>query len=256
MTTQLSKNRPEKRLRKRIQKRSGRAKSGRITVRHRGGGARRLYRLVDFKQGKIDVPAKVIAFEYDPYRTANIALLEYKDGEKRYTLAPHELKIGDEVMISEKAKIQVGNRMRLENIPIGTEIFNIELIPNQGGKIVRSAGTSALILAHEGKYTHLKMPSKELRKVNKKGFASIGRVSKPEHRFKKWKKAGDTRHRGRRPQVRGTVMSPRAHPHGGGEGKAPVGMPHPKTPWGKIARGGKTRRRKSTAKYIIKRREK
>ena len=166
MTTILTKKRPEKKLTKRIQKRAGRARSGTITIRHRGGGAKRLYRLVDFKQGKLDIPAKVIALEYDPYRTANIILVEHEDGEKRYRLAPHNIKIGDRIVVSEKAKPDTGNRMRLENIPIGTEIFNIELVPNEGGKIVRSAGTSALIMAHEGKYTHLKMPSKELRKVN------------------------------------------------------------------------------------------
>jgi len=253
--TPLTKKKPEKRLLIRIKRRAGRSKSGRITVRHRGGGAKRLYRIVDFKQRRIDLPAKVLALEYDPYRTAYIALLEYENKEKRYRLAPYNLKVGDEIIISEKAKPELGNRMRLENIPIGTDVYNVELVPNEGGKIVRSAGTSAQVLAHEGKHTHLKMPSKEIRKVSRKCFASIGRVSKPEHRFERLRKAGQIRLKGRRPQVRGTVMSPRAHPHGGGEGKTSIGMPAPKTPWGKPARGVKTRRRKSTKKYIIKRRE-
>ncbi len=251
----ITKKKPEKKLLKRIKKRAGRAKSGTITVRHRGGGVKRLYRIIDFGQKKIDMPATVIAIEYDPYRTAYIILLEYEDKEKRYRLAPDKINVGDKVIISETAKITNGNRMRLENIPIGTMVYNVELRPGQGGKIVRSAGASAQILTHEGKYTHLKMPSKEIRKVFQKCFASIGRISYPEHRFKKMRKAGQIRLRGRRPQVRGTVMSPRAHPHGGGEGKTPIGMPGPKTPWGKPARGVKTRRRKATEKYIIKRRE-
>lgn len=252
----LSKKKPEKKLLKRLKKRAGRARSGRITVRHRGGGVKKLYRLVDFDQKKMDIPAKVVSLEYDPYRTAYLVLLQYEDGTKRYRLAPHDLNVNDAVIVSEKAPTKTGNRMRLENIPIGTMVYNIELVPDQGGKIVRSAGTCAQILSHEGKYTHLKMPSKEIRKVNKRCFATVGRVSYPEHRFKKLRKAGQIRLKGRRPQVRGTVMSPRAHPHGGGEAKTSVGMPAPKTPWGKLARGGKTRRRKSTNKYIIKRRQK
>ncbi len=255
MKSILSKKKPEKRLLKRLQKRAGRAKSGQITVRRRGGGAKKLYRMVDFGQEQINMPAKIIALEYDPYRAARIALLEYENGKKQYCLAINGLKVDDEVVIAEKAKVKDGNRMRLINIPIGTEICNVELRPNQGGKIIRSAGASAIVLAHEGKYAHLKMPSKEIRKVFLQCFATVGRISHSEHQLRKLTKAGQTRLMGRRPQVRGAVMSPTAHPHGGGEGRTPIGMPGPKTPWGKPARGVKTRRNKSTNKYIIERRK-
>lgn len=251
----LTKKRPEKRLTAYLKRRAGRSKSGRVTVRHRGGGAKRLYRIINFGQEEIDKPGKIIALEYDPYRTAYIMLVKYADGKKAYRIAPQDIKIGDEVIISEKAEIKIGNRMKLKNIAIGTMVYDIELKPNKGGQIVRSAGTSAEILAQEEKYVHLKMPSKEVRKVLSQCFATIGQVSRSGHRYEKLKKAGQTRLKGRRPQVRGTVMSPRAHPHGGGEGKTTIGMTHPKTPWGKLARGGKTRRRKSTNKYIIKRRK-
>lgn len=250
----LSKKRPEKKLLKSFKKRAGRSSSGRITVRHRGGGAKRRYRLIDFGQEGMNEKARVIAVEYDPCRTADIVLLRYENRGKRYRLASQDIKIGDEVIVAEKAEIKIGNRMRLENIPIGTSVFNIELVPDERGKIVRSAGTAAEVLGQEGRHVHLKMPSREIRKVSKKCFATIGRVSNTEHRFKKLRKAGQTRLKGRRPQVRGTAMPAGPHPHGGGEGRAPIGLPHPKTPWGKIARGGKTRRRKSTNKYIIKRR--
>lgn len=254
----LTKKRPERSLLLSFKKRAGRATSGRITVRHRGGGAKRLYRVLDWGQQKINVPAKVIALEYDPYRTGFIALLEYEDGEKRYVLAPQDLKTGDEILMSEQGEIKVGNRMRVGNIPPGTLVYNIELEPDRGGKIVRSAGASAKILAHEGGFTHLRLPSSELRKLKSNCFATIGQVSKPWHRFIKDKKAGDTRHKRRRPQVRGSAMNAYDHPHGhgGGEGKTPIGLPHQKTPWGKTARGVKTRRRKSTNKYIIERRKK
>lgn len=251
----LSKKKPEKRLLKRLKKRAGRAKSGQITVRHRGGGVKKLYRVISFGQEWIGMPAKIIAFEYDPYRTANIALLEYENGKKEYRLAINGLKVGDEILAAEKAKVKDGNRMRLVNIPIGAEICNVELRPNQGGKIIRSAGSSAVILAHEGEYTHLKMPSKEVRKVFSQCFATVGRISHPEHQLRKLKKAGQRRLMGGRPRVRGTVMSPTAHPHGGGEARTPIGMPAPKTPWGKPARGVKTRRNKATEKYIIKKRK-
>lgn len=251
----LTKKKPEKRLLLRLKKRAGRARTGKITVRHRGGGVKRLYRIVSFKQEKKDILAKVIALEYDPYRTAYLMLLEYSDGERSYRLAPHGIKVGDEVIVSEKAEAKIGNRLKLRNIPIGTDVFNIELKPGKGGQIVRSAGTSALVLSHEEKYTLLKMPSKEIRKVLSQCFATVGQVSHTEHKYKKLRKAGQVRLKGRRPQVRGTVMSPRAHPHGGGEGKTPTGLPYPKTPWGKPAIGGKTRRRKWTDKYIIKRRK-
>jgi len=255
MKNLLTKKKPEKKLLLRLRKSAGRARTGKITIRHRGGGVKRLYRIINFGQEKKDQIAKVIALEYDPYRTAFIALLEYPDGQRVYRLAPHDIKIGDEVVIADKAEIKIGNRMKLKNIPIGTQVFNIELSPGKGGQIVRAAGTSAQVLAHEGKYTHLKMPSKEIRKVLSECFATIGQVSHPTHRYEKLKKAGQVRLKGRRPQVRGTVMSPRAHPHGGGEGKTPIGLPYPKTPWGKPARGVKTRKRKWTDKYIIKRRK-
>ena len=251
----LTKKKPEKRLRKYLKRRAGRARSGRVTVRHRGGGARRLYRIIDFGQKTMDKPGKVIALEYDPYRTGYLMLLQYDNNKKAYKIAPEGIKTGDTVLVSEKAEIKIGNRMKLKNILPATQIFNIELNPGKGGQIVRSAGASALVLSHEGKYTHLKMPSKEIRKVLSECFATIGQVSHAGHRYEKLRKAGQTRLKGRRPQNRGTVMSPRAHPHGGGEGKTPIGLPHPKTPWGKPARGVKTRRRKSTEKYIIKRRK-
>ncbi len=251
----LTKKKPEKRLVLKLKKRAGRSKAGRITVRHRGGGAKRLYRMVDFAQGKMDMPGKVIALEYDPYRTAFLALVEYSDGKKSYRLAPNGVKVGEEVIVAEKGEIKVGNRLKLKNIPIGANVFNVELMPGRGGQIVRSAGTSAQVLAQDGKYTHLLLPSKETRKVLSECFATIGQVSRPGHRYERLRKAGQTRLKGKRPQVRGTVMSPRAHPHGGGEGKTPIGMPYPKTPWGKPARGVRTRKRKWTDKYIIKKRK-
>lgn len=251
----ITKKKPHKKLTKRLKKHAGRSSSGRISIRHRGGGVKRLYRLIDWGQEKIDIPAKVEAIEYDPYRTAYIILLAYPDGEKRYRLAPDKIKVGNKVLIAEKAPVRIGNRSKLKNIPLGTMVYNLELRPNESGKIVRSAGTGAEVLSHEGKYTHLKMPSKELRKIFSECFASIGQVSFPTRRYEKLRKAGQTRLKGRRPQVRGKVMAPPDHPHGGGEGRNPIGMKRPKTPWGKPALGVKTRRRKSTNKYIIKRRK-
>jgi len=252
----LTKKEPEKKLLKFIKKKAGRARSGRITVRHRGKGAKRLYRIIDFGQEKLGLQAKVVALEYDPYRTSFIALLEYQDGEKRYILAPQNLKIGDEIIISEKAGIRPGNRRKLKNIPVGTQLYNIEIEPGKGGKLVRGAGTAAKILAQEGKFVHLEMPSSEIRRISRECFASIGMVSRPEHKFTTLSKAGRTRHMRRRPAVRGTAMVPADHPHGGGEGRAPIGLKHPKTPWGRPALGGKTRKKKWTDKYIIKRRHK
>tara|TARA_Y100000310_G_scaffold133308_1_gene132299 strand:- start:77690 stop:78517 length:828 start_codon:yes stop_codon:yes gene_type:complete len=252
----LTKKEPEKTLLLKLQKRAGRAKSGRITVRHQGGGASKMYRIIDFGQEKLDVLAKVIALEYDPNRTAFIVLLEYKDGEKRYRIAPHGLKVGDEVICADKAEIKIGNRIKLKNITIGTVICNIELEIGLGGKLARGAGTSAKVLAQEGKYTHLEMPSKEVRILLNNCFATIGAVSRPEHKYIRVGKAGRTRHRGKRPHVRGTAMNPPDHPHGGGEGRSPIGMPSPKTPWGKKALGVKTRKKKWTDKYIIQRRKK
>jgi len=250
----LSTKEPEKRLLLRFKENAGRSSSGRISVRHRGAGVKKLYRIVDFNQEKMGVSARLSAIEYDPNRSAFIMLLEYTDGDKRYQLAPHGIKVGDNVICNEQADAKLGNRMRLENIPSGTQVYNVELIPNNGGKIVRSAGTSALIIAKEGKYCNLAMPSKEVRKIPMKCFASIGQVSRPEKRFEKIATAGAKRRMGWRPVNRGKSMNPCDHPHGGGEGRTPIGLRYPKTPWGKPARGVHTRRRKSTQKYIIKRR--
>lgn len=252
----LTKKKPEKGLLLSLKKRAGRGSSGRITVRHKGGGAKKLYRIVDFGQEKINMKAKVIAFEYDPYRTAFLALLEYEDRDKRYRIAPADLKVGDEVICSEKAEIRIGNRMKIKNIPVGTMVYNIELESSRGGRIVRSAGTGAKVLAHEEKYTNLQMPSSEIRKILQECYATVGTVSYPEWRYTKIEKAGRSRLKGRRPTVRGSAMNPVDHPHGGGEGKAPIGLKYPKTPWGKPALGVKTRRKRWTDKYIIKRRKK
>ena len=255
-SSQFTKKKPEKGLLSVIKKRGGRNLKGRITIRHRGGGAKRMYRHTDFGQEKIDISAKIIALEYDPNRSAFIALLEYQDKEKRYILAPQGLKVGDEIIISEKAELKPGNRMKLKNIPVGTLVYNIELELNKGGVIVKGAGTTAKVLAQEGKYSHLVLPSSEIRKVSKECFASIGMVSNPEHRYVTIGKAGRTRHKGKRPHVRGTAMNPVDHAHGGGEGRTGIGMKHPKTPWGKPALGVKTRKKKWTDKLIIKRRKK
>jgi large subunit ribosomal protein L2 len=252
----LTKKKPEKKLLLSLKKKAGRGASGRITVRHKGGGAKRLYRLIDFGEEKLGISAKVRAVEYDPNRNSFICLLEYQDGEKRYRICPQDLKEGEEVICAEKAEIKIGNRMKLKNIPVGTQVYNIELEPGKGGKLVRGAGTSARILAHEGGLCHLVFPSSEIRQISEESFASIGQVSNPEHRFITFKKAGRVRHLGKRPTVRGTAMGPADHPHGGGEGKAPIGLRHPKTPWGKPALGVKTRKKKWTDKFIIQRRKK
>ncbi len=252
----LTKKRPEKSLCFGLGKSAGRAKSGRITVRHQGGGAKKLYRIIDLGQEKLNIPGKVVSLEYDPYRTSFIALIEYQDGQKRYILAPQGLKEGNEVLIAEKTDLRPGNRMKLKNIPVGTQVFNIEIQPGGWGKLVRGAGTSAKVLAKEEKFVHLEMPSKEIRKVFGDCFASIGILSRPEHKYIKLGKAGKTRYRGIRPTVRGSAMNPCDHPHGGGEGKTPIGLKYPKTPWGKHALGVKTRKRRWTDKYIIKKRVK
>ncbi len=252
----LTKKEPEKTLVRSLKKRGGRANSGRITVRHRGGGRKRLYRMIEFSQERLAEKATVKALEYDPNRTAFLALLEYQDGKKTYILAPQGLNIGDEVLFDEKAPLSPGNRLRLKDIPVGTFIHNVELVPGGGGKMVRGAGTSAQVIAQEGKYTHLKMPSGELRKVIGQCFASVGEISNPEHRFQKLGKAGRARRKGIRPTVRGSAMSPVDHPHGGGEGRAPIGLKYPKTPWGKPALGVRTRKKKWTDKLIIERRKK
>jgi len=251
----LTKKEPEKKLLLPLKKKAGRNFSGKITVRHRGGGVKRLYRVVDFGEGKLGIPGKVIALEYDPNRTAFLALVEYQDGEKRYILAPDGLKVGDEIICAENAEIKIGNRLKLKNIPVGTQVYNIELIPGRGGKIVRAAGTSAKVVAQEEKYTQLQLPSKEIRRVSNECFASIGQVSNPGHIFEDIGKAGRRRLKGWRPAVRGSAMNPCDHPHGGGEGKTPIGLKYPKTPWGKPAKGIKTRKKKWTDKLIIKRRK-
>ena len=255
--SQLAKKGPEKSLLKYVKRNVGRsASTGRITTRHKGGGVKRLYRVIEFSQTKIDAPAKVIALEYDPNRTAFIALIQYKDGIKQYIIAPHNLKVGEEVIFSDKSPLTIGNRTKLKNIPVGTAVFNVELEAGKGGVAVRSAGSSAQVLAHDGDYTNLKMPSSEIRKFKGECFATIGTVSNPENRFYRIGKAGKSRMKGRRPHVRGSAMNPVDHPHGGGEGRQPIGLKHPKTPWGKPALGVKTRNRKKWSnKLIISRRK-
>ena len=251
----LSKCKPEKSLLRVLKKRSGRNNTGKITVRHRGGGNKRKYRLIDFKRRKYGVSAVVKTIEYDPNRSCNIALIEYKDGVKSYILAPHGLNVGDEVASGEGVDIRPGNAMMLEKVPVGTIVHNVELHPNKGATFVRSAGAGAQLMAKEGKHALLRMPSGELRKVPVVCFATVGQVGNLEYENVKLGKAGKTRHRGFRPTVRGSVMNPNDHPHGGGEGKSPVGRPGPVTPWGKPALGYKTRRKnKSSNKLIVKRR--
>ncbi len=252
----LTKKKPQKSLLMPLKKKGGRNSQGRITVRHRGGGAKRMYRIIDFAEKKLDIKGKVIALEYDPNRSGFIALIEYEDKQKSYILAPQNLKNGDEIIASEKAEIKIGNRMKLKNIPAGTMVYDVEIKIGKGAKLIRSAGTAAKILSQEGKYAHLVMPSTEVRRVNNECFASIGQVSNQEHRFINLGKAGRSRYLGRRPTVRGSAMNPCDHPHGGGEGRTGIGMPHPKTPWGKPALGVKTRKKKMTDKFIIQRRKK
>lgn len=252
----LTKKEPEKSLLLTFKQRAGRNNMGRITVRHQGGGVKKLYRIIEWRQDKLDIPAKVAALEYDPYRNAFIALIEYQDKVKKYIIAPQGLKQGDEIVFSEKAPLKPGNRMKIKNIPVGTVIHNIEIQPGAGGKLVRGAGTGAKVLAQEEKYTQVEMPSTETRKIFNECFASIGSLSNPEHRFIVLGKAGRNRLMGKRPTVRGSAMSPVSHPHGGGEGRTGIGLKRSKTPWGKTAYGVKTRRRKITDKYIIQRRKK
>ena len=254
--SEITKSTPEKSLTVSLKKNAGRNNQGKITVRHRGGGSRRKYRIIDFKRRKDDIPAKVAAIEYDPNRTANIALLHYADGEKAYIIAPDGLKVGDELMNGANAEIKIGNCLPLENIPVGTEIHNIELYPGKGAQFVRSAGNSAQLMAKEGKYATLRLPSGEMRMVPIVCRATIGQVGNIEHGLVNIGKAGRKRHMGIRPTVRGSVMNPNDHPHGGGEGKAPVGRPGPCTPWGKPALGLKTRKKnKQSNKLIVRRRD-
>lgn len=254
----LSKKKPEKGLVIKKKKTAGRSKSsGRITVRHKGGGVKKKYRVIDFKREKIDVPATVKAIEYDPNRTCFIALLFYKDGEKRYIIAPDKLKIGDIIVNSKKTEIKPGNRMLLKSIPAGTTVHDIELYPKQGGMIVRSAGAGALVMSHDSGYVQIKLPSTEIRLIKDTCSATIGQVSNFEHGLQVFGKAGRSRWKGVRPTVRGSAMNPVDHPHGGGEGRTGIGLRRgPKTPWGKLALGVKTRRKKKPSnRFIIKRRK-
>ena len=253
----ITKTTPEKSLVKPLKKKAGRNSRGRITVRHKGGGNKRMYRIVDFKQKKVDVPAVVKSIEYDPNRTAFIALIAYADGEKAYILAPSGMKVGDKLTFSAKAPLTSGNRMQIENIPVGTEIYNVELFPGKGGQVIRSAGSAGQVLAVEDNYALVKLPSTEVRKVHKTVYASIGRVSNESNMLVRVGKAGRSRHRGKRPAVRGSAMNPVDHPHGGGEGRQPIGLKYPKTPWGKPALGKKTRKKKKWSdKFIVSRRKK
>ena len=253
--SEITKQKPEKSLLISLNKNAGRNNQGKITVRHRGGGNRKKYRVVDFKRYKDDIPAKVIGIEYDPNRTANIALICYTDGTKSYILAPDGLKVGQTVMNGPKAEIRTGNCLPLSMIPVGTMVHNIELNPHHGGQMARSAGNGAQLMAKEGKYVTLRLPSGEMRMVSPECRATIGIVGNIEHNLINYGKAGRIRHMGIRPTVRGSVMNPNDHPHGGGEGKAPVGRPGPCTPWGKPALGLKTRKsKKASDKLIVRRR--
>lgn len=247
---EISKTEPEKSLLAPLKKSGGRNLYGRVTTRHRGGGHKRRYRIIDFKRDKDGVPAKVTSIEYDPNRSARIALLKYADGEKRYILAPDKLAIGDLVESGEKADIKSGNALKLRDIPVGTVVHNIELQPGKGGQIVRSAGTMAQIMAKEGKYAHLRLPSGEVRLVRLECKATIGQVGNIDHENLTLGKAGRTRWLGKRPTVRGVVMNPHDHPHGGGEGKTPAGR-HPVTPWGQKTMGKKTRKNKKSNQYVV-----
>lgn len=251
---EITTNKPEKSLLVLRKARSGRNNAGRVTVRHRGGGHRRHVRLIDFKRSKRGVPAKVATIEYDPNRTARIALLIYADGEKRYILAPVGLKVGDAINTGPEAEIRPGNSLPIYSIPVGTMIHNIELQEGRGGQLVRAAGTSAQLLSKEGDYAHVRLPSGEVRLIRRTCYATIGQVGNVDHGNIKLGKAGRKRHMGIRPTVRGSAMTPRDHPHGGGEGRQPIGMPGPKTPWGQPTLGYRTRRNKQTSKYIVRRR--
>ena len=254
--SEITKSTPEKSLVVSLKKNSGRNNQGKITVRHRGGGSIRKYRIIDFKRNKDGIPAKVVSIEYDPNRTANIALIQYVDGEKAYILAPNKLKVGMTIMNGPEAEVRIGNALPLTHIPVGTEIHNIELYPGKGGQLVRSAGNSAQLMAKEGKYATLRLPSGEMRLVPVVCRATIGQVGNIEHDLVNIGKAGRKRHMGIRPTVRGSVMNPNDHPHGGGEGKCGIGRPGPCTPWGKPALGLKTRKKnKHSNKLIVRRRD-
>ncbi len=245
---------PEKSLLAPKKRQNGRNNMGRITTRHLGGGHKKRYRIIDFKRDKFGIPGKIVSVEYDPNRTARIALIVYADGEKRYILAPEGVKVGDQIISGEQVDIKVGNTLPLKNIPLGTLIHNIELKPLKGGQLIRSAGGSATLMAKEGAYTHIKLRSGEVRLIHQECFATIGQVSNSEHSLIKLGKAGKSRYLGRRPTVRGVAMNPVDHPHGGGEGKTSGGR-HPVTPWGKPTKGGRTRKNKRTDRYIVSKRK-
>ncbi len=251
---EITKTEPEKSLTHRNHSKQGRNNRGVVTSRHRGGGHKRLYRIIDFRRDKRDIPATVAAIEYDPNRNARIALLFYKDGEKRYIIAPAGLGVGDTVIAGENAPFEVGNALPLSRIPLGTEVHNIELVPGRGGQMVRAAGGFAQVVAKEGDYVTIRLPSKEVRMIRRECYATIGKVGNAEARNISLGKAGRTRHRGQRPHVRGSVMNPVDHPHGGGEGRAPIGRSGPMTPWGKPALGRKTRNKKKRSSDLIVRR--
>lgn len=253
---EITKTSPERSLLLPLRKKGGRNVYGRVTVRHRGGGARRQIRIVDYKRDKHNIPARVAAIEYDPNRTARLALLFYADGEKRYIVAPLDLHVNDMILSGPTAEVRPGNCLLIANIPVGTLVHNIELKEGKGGQLVRAAGVSAQLLAKEGDYAQVRLPSGEVRLVRQTCYATIGQVGNVEHNNIKLGKAGRKRHMGIRPTVRGTAMSPRDHPHGGGEGRQPIGMPGPKSPWGKPTLGYKTRRNKKTDQYIVRRRGK
>ncbi len=253
---EITRSEPEKSLLRPMKKKAGRNNQGRLTVRHRGGGHKRRYRLIDFKRDKHGIPARVASIEYDPNRSARIALLVYADGEKRYILAPLGLQVDDTVMSGPDAEIRPGNALPLVNMPLGTLVHNVELQPGKGGQMVRSAGTYAQLMAKEGRYATLRLPSGEVRKVLLNCMATVGQVGNTEHQNIKLGKAGRKRWMGHRPEVRGSAMDPSSHPHGGGEGRSPIGLPGPKTPWGKPALGYRTRRNKRTNQYIVRRRGK
>jgi len=253
---EITRDKPEKSLVKPLKKRAGRNNQGKITVRHRGKGVKRRLRVIDFKRDKIDVPGRVASIEYDPNRSARIALIYYVDGEKRYIIAPLGLNVGNMIMAGSKAEIKAGNTLPMKNIPTGTQIHNIELQRGKGGQVVRSAGVAAQLMVKEGEYVLIRMPSGELRHIRSECIATIGQVGNIDHQNIKWGKAGRKRWLGWRPSVRGSAMSPRDHPHGGGEGRSPIGMPGPKTPWGKPALGYKTRKPKASDRMIVKRRGK
>ncbi len=252
--TEITRSKPERSLLAPLRKKGGRNNRGVITMRHQGGGHKRRYRIIDFRRDKWDIPARIESVEYDPNRSARIALVVYRDGERRYILAPNEIRVGDTIMSGPNAEVRPGNALPIRNIPLGTVVHNIEIYPGRGGQLVRSAGNSAQLLAKEGTLAQVRLPSGEVRYIDMNCLATIGAVSNADHGNINLGKAGRKRHLGIRPSVRGIAMDPSSHPHGGGEGRSPVGMKAPKTPWGKPALGKKTRRNKKTNKFIVRRR--